>query len=211
MLNTHKESLKEDDEDDDDNEDEEDNNDKIDDDGGDYHNDMPGLQDDDDTFVTQDTYEYNFVFPNEMLGLELTRGRRKGVRVSKVNIGELKHSIHIKDTVIAVNNERVGNDLSALRSSKQPVCIQFSRTVSTIRRMEEETVAREPGQQEIEDEIADKEYNINEECMSGGDIPKGTGVNNSNVESMTTNETEKMEITETDVETSQWDQLRRNY
>ena len=78
-MNTHEESLEEDDEDDDDNEDKDDNNDKVDDDGGDYYNDMPGLRDDYDPFVTQDTYEYNFLFPNEMLGLELTGGERKGV------------------------------------------------------------------------------------------------------------------------------------
>ena len=57
--------------------------------------------------------------------------------------------------------------------------------------MEEEIAARAPGQQEIEDETADKEYNIDEECMSGGNIPKGTGVDNSDIESMTTNETDE--------------------
>ena len=110
--------------------------------------------------------------------------------MSKVNIEELKNSIHIKDTIIAVNNERVGNDLSALRSSKRPLCIRFSRIVS-IHGMEEETVARVTGQQAIEDETADNEYYTDEEWTNGGDIPKGTGIDNSDIESITTNETEE--------------------
>ena len=57
--------------------------------------------------------------------------------------------------------------------------------------MEEETAVRATGQQEIEEKTADKEYYTDEECMSGGDIPKGTGVDNSDIKSMTTNETEQ--------------------
>ena len=94
VLNTHDESSEDDDND---HEDKDDDNDKVDDDGGDYHNDMPGLQDDYNLFVTQDMYEYNFLFPNEMLGLELTGGGRKKAWVSKVNIEELKNSICIND------------------------------------------------------------------------------------------------------------------
>ena len=74
---------------------------------------MPCLQENYEPIVVQDTYEYDFLFPNKMLGLELTGGGRKGVWVSKVNIEELKHSIHIEDTIITVNNERVSNNLSA--------------------------------------------------------------------------------------------------
>ena len=65
--------------------------------------------------------------------------------------------------------------------------------------------------QKNEDSTADKEYYIDEECMSGGDIQKGTGDDNSDIESMTTYKTEKMEIIETDVETSQWDRQKSNY
>ena len=137
VLNTYKESLEENDEGDNDHEDEENTNDKVDDDRGDYYNYMPALQDTSEQISVQETHAYNFVFPNEMLGLELTEGGRNGVLVSKVNIEELKNSIHIKDTIIAVSNERVGNDLSALRFSKQPLCIQFSIIILTIHRIEE--------------------------------------------------------------------------
>ena len=89
-----------------------------------------------------------------------------------------------------VNNKRVGNDLSALRLSKRPLSIWFSRIVS-IHGFEEETVARATGQHTIEDETADNEYYNDEEWAKSGDIPKETGVDNSNKESMTTNETEE--------------------
>ena len=117
--------------------------------------------------------------------------------MSKVNIRELKHNMHINAIVILINNKRVGKDVSALKTSKRPLCIPFSRVESTIRGIEErkinkETAARATGQQEIEDEMADKEHNTDEECMSGGtDIPKGTGVDNSDIESMTTDRTEE--------------------
>ena len=68
--------------------------------------------------IVHDTYEYNFLFPNDKLGLELkTRKGRKEVWVSKVNIEEPKHSIHINVIVISTNNDCVGKDVSALNSS----------------------------------------------------------------------------------------------
>ena len=45
----------------------------------------------------------------------------------------------------------------------------------------------------------------------GTDIPKETGVDNSDIKSMTTDGTEEMEILETDAETCQWDLPSRNY
>ena len=35
------------------------------------------------------------------------------------------------------------------------------------------------------------EYSTDEEWTNGGDIPKGTGIDNSDIESITTNETEE--------------------
>ena len=101
---------------------------------------MPGLQENYEPIVVQDTYEYNFLFPDEKLGLELrTGGGRKEVWVSKVNSEELKHSIHINDIVISINNEclppttTVGKDISALiKSSKRPLRYRFSRAESMI-------------------------------------------------------------------------------
>ena len=125
--------------------------------------------------IVHDTYEYNFLFPNDKLGLELkTRKGRKEVWVSKVNIEELKHSIHINDIVISINNERVGKDISTLiKSPKRPLRFRFSRAELTIRGIKErkinkETAVRATGQQEIEDETADKEYNTNKKCMGDG-------------------------------------------
>ena len=77
---------------------------------------------------------------------------------------ELKNCIQINDTIIAVNDERVGNDLSALQSVNRPLCIQFSRTVSI---------------EVIEDKTT--EYYTDEEWTNGGDIPKGTGIDNNDI------------------------------
>ena len=64
--------------------DNEDNDDNVDDDGVDQ-SDMPGLQENYEPIIVKDTYEYNFLFSDTKLGLELrTGGRRKGVWVSKV-------------------------------------------------------------------------------------------------------------------------------
>ena len=62
MLNILDESSdddEDDEDDDDDNEDKDDNDDNVDDDGVDY-SDMPGLQENYEPIVVQDTYEYNF-------------------------------------------------------------------------------------------------------------------------------------------------------
>ena len=92
----------------------------------------------------------------------------------------------------------VGKDVSALiKSSKRPLRCRFSRAKSTIRGIEEKkinkkTTARATVRQKIEDETADKEYNTDEECMGNGtDIPKKTGVDNSDIKSMATNGTEE--------------------
>ena len=51
-----------------------------------------------------------------MLGIDVAKGKNI-LWVSKVNMEELKKSIHINYTIIAVNGKRVGNDLSAVRLS----------------------------------------------------------------------------------------------
>ena len=144
----------------------------------------------------QDTDEYNFVFLDTKLGLELiTGGGRKGVVMSKVNNEELKQIFHINDIVISINNKplpptTVGKDVSVLiKSYKRPLLFRFSRAIRGIeeRKMNKETAARATRQQEIEDETDDKEYNTDDKSMGGGtDIPKGTGVDNSDIESMST-------------------------
>ena len=58
-----------------------------------------------------------------------------------------------------------------------------------IQGIEKEMVAKTTGQQMIEDKTA--EYYADEEWMNGGDIPKGTGIDNSDIESITTNKTEE--------------------
>ena len=128
-----------------------------------------------------------------MLGMDVAKGKNK-LWVSKVNMEELKKRIHINDTIIAVNGERVGNDLSALRSPNRPLCIQLSRTVSV---------------EIIEDETT--EYYTDEEWTNGGDIPKGTGIDNSDIESLATNVTEENEKNSVKTEMNQWNQQRWTY
>ena len=81
MLNINEESAEENEKNDNDHEDEEDNNEKVDDDVVDFDN--------DELVVVQEMYEYNFVLPNKMLGMELTGKGTNGIWVSKVNIEEL--------------------------------------------------------------------------------------------------------------------------
>ena len=94
--------------------------------------------------------------------------------------GKLKRKIQINDTIIVVNGERVGNDLSTLQSPKRPLCIEFSRTVSV---------------EVIKDEAT--EYYTDEELTNSEDIPNETGINNSNIESF--DRGDSMESTEVEL------------
>ena len=85
VLNINEKSVDEDDKDDNDQEDEVDNNKKVNDVVGDYYNDMPGLRVTTEPIVVHETSEYDFVFSNKMLGMDVAKERNK-VWVSKVNM-----------------------------------------------------------------------------------------------------------------------------
>ena len=67
------------------------------------------------SIVVQETHKYQIKFETKTLGMDVAKGRNK-LWVTKVNKEKLKKKIHINDTIIRVNSERVGNDLSALQS-----------------------------------------------------------------------------------------------
>ena len=84
------------------------------------------------------------------------------------NKEQLKKKIHINDTIIRVNSERIGNDVSALQSPTRPLYIQFARGVSV---------------EVIEDDDETTEYYTGEELTNKEGIPKRTGIDNSDIES----------------------------
>ena len=98
--------------------------------------------------------------------MEVTKGTKSKVWVSKVNDEKLKKKIQTNDTIIRVNSKRIGNDVSALQSTIRPLYIEFARVVSV---------------EVIEDDDETIEDHTDEELTNNEDLPKRTGIDNSDI------------------------------
>ena len=71
--------------------------------------------------IVQEVYTYQVKFNDEKLGLEVAKGTKRLVWVTKVNNDKLKKKIQINDIIISVNNEQVDNDLKFIQSTIRPI------------------------------------------------------------------------------------------
>ena len=74
--------------------------------------------------VIQEEHKIKVKFENKMLGMKVAKRNNK-LWVDTINTEELKKKIQVNDIIRTINGVQVGDKLSTIQSSVQPMYIEF--------------------------------------------------------------------------------------